>query len=236
MKFLRTEAFLGDAESSEDAVRSSELLEARLAALRQQAAALPDDAPAAERRRLALEAGYVLIDLDRRAEAWQALEPVFHQAVEDEAWQQAVEAADVLFQAEQPESVKALAHGIWLAVTYPIDPELTVAMLNHFVEETPDRSDGAAVAAATARYVVDVRAEGRQREDLSFFTGQLMGDVARRHSKVDEQEVFDFWVDRLELNDPSKFLPRLSKVLDVIVGGPWWFDRDALRARIPHDD
>lgn len=233
MKFLRTEAFLGAAEGPEDAVRSSEVLDARLTALRRQAAALPDDSPVEERRRLALEAGYVLIDLDRREEAWGELLPVFHEAIADEAWQQAVEAADILFQADRPDSVKALAHGIWLAVTYPIDPELTVAMLHHLIEETPERSDGAAVAAATARYVVDVRADGRQREDLLFFTGQLLGDVARRHSKVDEQEVFDFWVERLELNEPGKFLPRMSKVLEVIVADDWWFDRDALRARIP---
>jgi len=59
--------------------------------------------------------------------------------------------------------------------------------------------------------------------------------VARRHSQVEEQEIFDFWVQQLELDDPEKFLPRLARVLDIMTGGQWWFDRDALRNRIPEE-
>jgi hypothetical protein len=109
-------------------------------------------------------------------------------------------------------------------------------MLQHLVDETPPDSDGAAVAAAVATYIVDLRAEGKQREDLKFFTNQLMGAVARRHTNgaCDTQELFDIWIQRLELNDPAKFLPRLSKIVDVLVPeGQWWFDRDALREKIP---
>jgi hypothetical protein len=122
-----------------------------------------------------------------------------------------------------------------LGVTFPVDPELSVAMLQHLVDETPDDSDGAAVAAVTASYLVDLRAEGAERESLKFFTNQLLGQVARRHSQVEEQEIFDFWVERMELDDPSKFLPRLAKVLEVIVENDWWFDRDELRNKIPAD-
>jgi hypothetical protein len=50
---------------------------------------------------------------------------------------------------------------------------------------------------------------------------------------VEEQEIFDFWVERMELDEPAKFLPRLAKVLDVIVESDWWFDRDQLRDKIP---
>ena len=80
-------------------------------------------------------------------------------------------------------------------------------MLQHLVDESPDRSDGAAVAAATACYLVDMRAADEQREELQFFTNQLLGQVARRHSQVEEQEIFDFWVQQLELNDPENFSP-----------------------------
>ncbi len=233
MKYLQTENFLGEAECSTDAVPSTQLLEQRLGELSRELEALPEDAPTEQRYKLMLDKGYVLLDLQRKAEAWDIAEQVFLGAITGENWLQAVEATDVMFQAEQSGSVKALAHGIWLGVTFPIDPELSVAMLQHLVDETPPKSDGAAVAAATARYIVDLRAEGSQRDSLQFFTGQLLGDVARRHSQVEEQEVFDFWVERLELDDPSKFLPRLAKVLDVIVEDGWWFDRDALRAKIP---
>jgi hypothetical protein len=124
--------------------------------------------------------------------------------------------------------------GIWLGVTFPIDPEITVHLLSHVIDDTPDDSDGAAVAAATACFLADIRApEGPDRERLTFFSQQLLGKVARRHSQVESQEQFEFWIERLELNDPDKFLVRLRNVVDVLVQEDWWFDRETLQARIP---
>ena len=233
MKYLESEAFLGDNECSEDAVKSSKLLQLKLDEKRESLSALSADAPVEQRVGLNLESGYILLDLDRRDEAWQLARPLLDEALEHELWLSAVEACDILYQAEQPDSIKALAHGIWLGVTFPVDPELSVAMLQHLVDETPDTSDGAAVAAVTANYIVDLRADGPDRESLLFFTNQLLGQVARRHSQVEEQEIFDFWVERMELDDPGKFLPRLAKVLDLIIESDWWFDRDQLRKLIP---
>ena len=233
MKYLQTEAFLGEAEGSEDAVASSRLVEGKVDQLQQQLNELAPDTPLDTRLQLTLDKCYGLLELNRMEEAWSAASAALNDAVPGKLWLRAVEACDVMFQSDQPESLKALAHGIWLGVSFPIDPELTVAMLQHMVDESVDRSDGAEVAAATANYVVDIRSEGKQREDLQFFTMQMLGDVARRHSQVAEQEIFDFWIQQLELDDPSKFLPRLSSVLDVLVGSEWWFDRDALRATIP---
>ena len=236
MKYLEAETFLGDSECSEDAVKSSKLLEIKLDEKREEIAALPAAASFKQRLGLTLESGYILLDLDRADEAWELARKSLDQALEHELWLNAVEACDILYQADKPGSIKALAQGIWLGVTFPIDPELSVAMQQHLVDETPDKSDGAAVAAVTASYIVDLRAEGPDRESLKFFTNQLLGQVARRHSQVEEQEIFDFWVERMELDDPSKFLPRLAKVLEVIVEGDWWFDRDELRAKIPAHD
>ncbi len=233
MKYLEAETFLGDNECSEDAVKSSKLLELKLQENRERWDNLPADAPQSERLQLEMANGYILLDLDRRDEAWQNAKQGLTTALEHELWNIAVEACDIIYQAEREDAVKALAQGIWLGVTFPIDPELSVAMLQHLIDETPDNSDGAAVAAATACYLVDLRAEGQAREDLRFFTNQLLGQVARRHSQVEEQEIFDFWVERMALNDPSEFLPRLAKVLEVIVEDDWWFDRDLLRSRIP---
>ncbi|MES9827940.1 MAG: hypothetical protein ABW201_06740 [Candidatus Thiodiazotropha sp.] len=236
MKYLESEAFIGDNESSEDAIKSSKLLQLKLDEKGEELSALSDDFPNDKRLELQLESAYILLDLDRRQEAGQIGKAVLDQALDEELWLRAVEACDILYQSEQTESIRALAHGIWLGVTFPIDPELSVAMLQHLIDETPDKSDGAAVAAVTACYLVDIRAQGQEREDLIFFTNQLLGQVARRHSQVEEQEIFDFWIERMELNDPGKFLPRLAKVLEVIVDGDWWFDRDALRAKIPADE
>ncbi len=233
MKYLESEAFIGDNDSAEDAIKSSKLLEIKLDEKQEALAALADDAPADQRFELQLESAYILLDLDRQQEAWEIGKAVLDQSLNQALWLRAVEACDILYQSDQADAVKALAHGIWLGVTFPIDPELSVAMLQHLIDETPDNSDGAAVAAVTACYIVDLRAEGDDRKDLKFFTNQLLGQVARRHSQVEEQEIFDFWVERMELDDPAKFLPRLATVLDLIVENDWWFDRDALRAQIP---
>lgn len=233
MKYLQTETIMGDNDSAEDAVPSTQKIELRLADLQRQLAALDEAAPLEERLQLELDSGYALLELNRFEEAATLARTLFERALEADLWQQAVEACDILFQSDQADSVIALAHGIWLGVTFPIDPELTVAMLQHLIDETPDRSDGAAVAAAVANYIVDLRADHQSRENLLFFTNQLLGQVARRHSQVEEQEIFDFWVQQLELDQPDKFLPRLAKVLDVLVNGDWWYDRDSLRAKIP---
>jgi hypothetical protein len=106
--------------------------------------------------------------------------------------------------------------------------------LSHIVDDTPDDSDGAAVAAATAAFIADVRSEaGPDRDRLTFFAQQLLGRVARRHSQIESQDQFDLWIERLELDDPDKFLVRLRNVVDVLVQDQWWFDRDALQAQIP---
>jgi hypothetical protein len=233
VKYLNVDDHHNEAECSNDVIKSSDLLVSRLTELEEELASLQGE----ERLKPLLDSGYILLDLvDRKADAWKLGKEAFDIAVEHEHWLQAVEACDIIYQADQEDAVTALAHGIWLGVTYPIDPELSVAMLQHLVEETPDDSDGAGVAAAVACYLVDLRAEGNQREQLQFFTGQLLGQVARRHTNgaCDTQELFDIWMDRLELKEPDKFLPRLAMILDVLVpADQWWFDRDALRAKIP---
>lgn len=233
MKYLQSEIQLDNNECAGDAVQSKQLVELHLAELQQQIDALPSGAPVDERLHLTLDRGYAMLEANLFEHAWRIARQVLDEAVAGQLWLRAVEACDIMFQAEQPESVQALAHGIWLGVTFPIDPELSVAMLQHLVDESPDRSDGAAVAAATAGYLVELRAQGRQKEELQFFTRQMMGQVARTHSQVKEQELFEFWVEQLQLNDPDKFLPRLSRVLDLLTDGNWWFDRDRIREQIP---
>lgn len=185
------------------------------------------------RARLQLDVAEMLNALERRQEAWDIAHEAFFTCMQHEAWADAVEACDVLFQAQQPDSLAALGMGIWLAVTFPVDPELTVAMLIHVVDETPNDSDGAAVAAMVARYVVDLRADDDKHESLSFLVNNLIAMVAQRHSNVQDQEGLDRWLNHLQLRDPQIFLPRLAAVLDAIVGDKWWFDRDVLRSRLP---
>ncbi|MEI7843282.1 MAG: hypothetical protein WCI39_09640 [Gallionellaceae bacterium] len=187
-----------------------------------------------QRVRLQLDVAENLNALDRKMEAWSIAYEAFHIALDQESWQDAVEACNVLFQTSLVDALAALGMGIWLSVTFPVNPELTMAMLVHVVDETPDNSDGAALAAITARYVVDLRADDEQHENLSFFADNLIAMVAKRHSKVQDQEGMNKWLDKLALRDPQVFLPRLGKVVDVLVEGKWWFDRDALRSKLPN--
>ncbi|HEX9625738.1 MAG TPA: hypothetical protein VGA00_02240 [Acidiferrobacterales bacterium] len=233
MKYLKDDPSFRDADSGDELKESTLLLENRVEELHRRMIELPAGHAPTERAGLLLELGSALLRLEKMADAWDAARETFDIAIAAEQWELAAQACDVLFAADQPQSLAALGQGIWLAVTFPMDPELTVAMLQHVIDETPPDSDGAAVAAAVAHYIVDLRAEDRAREDLLFYTNNMIAAVARRHGNVQEQAQFDFWINKLELSDPAKFLPRLRNVVDVLVQDDWWIDREALTAKLP---
>lgn len=211
--------------------RSVEAGEAHLAALADRLRERSGDPHA--RAEVLLEQARALLRLNRAQEAWAPAREAFDLSIRGRAWERAVAACEALFLTEERDALVALGHAIWLAVTFPISPEATVEILRRVVEETPDDSDGAAVAAATAHYVADLRGEGRARDSLLFYTGQMLSDVARRHSQVETQEQFEHWRGRLELDQPDRFLPRLGQVVEVLVHGDWWIDREAIRAELP---
>jgi hypothetical protein len=234
MKYLKEDASISDADSAEDSTQSSALLEGQLADLRQQLLELPPNYDPLSRADLLLQIGRTLIRLEKNQDAWDVAREVFDIYAAREAWEGAVQACDILFLSDQAESLPALGQGIWLAVTFPMDPELTVAMLQHVIDETPPDSDGAAVAATVAHYIVDLRApEGRDRDNLFFYTNQLLASVARRHSNVLDQAAFEQWLKKLELDDPARFLPRLRNVVDVLVQDEWWIDRKVITEKLP---
>ena len=94
---------------------------------------LTNDTPLV-RARLQLDVAELLVALERKPEAWTLAREAFDAALKEDAWQDAVEACNVLFQCEQDDSVAALGMGVWLAVSFPVDPELTLAMLVHIVD------------------------------------------------------------------------------------------------------
>jgi hypothetical protein len=235
LKYIKEDPGVGNADDSTDARESTGMLERLVADLRGQLEALSPGAEALRRADLELQLGRALVRLEKGPEAWEAARKAFDLYLDEQAWEGAAQACDILFLAEQPQSLAALGQGIWLAVTYPVDPELSVALLQHVVEETPPDSDGAAVAAVTAYYLVDLRARDPQREHLLLYANQVLATVARRHSGVDGQQAFNRWIGDMELNDPALFLPRLRNVVDVLVQDDWWFDREALQAALPPD-
>lgn len=235
LKYIREDPAVGNADDSSDAAEETGKLKRLVADLRGQLAGLSPRAETLRRADLLLQLGRALVRLEQQAEAWAAAREAFDLYLAEQAWEGAAQCCDVLFLSDQPESLIALGHGIWLAVTYPVDPELSVALLQRVVEETPPDADGAAVAAVTAYYLVDLRAREPQRDHLLLYANQVLATVARRHSGVDGQENFNKWIEDMELNDPALFLPRLRNVVDVLVQDDWWFDREALQAALPAD-
>jgi hypothetical protein len=224
---------IGD-KSGIDLAESRPSLQALLKEHEQHLQALPADGDPLERARVRLDIAETLLALQRRKESWDTAREVFDVFASAEAWQDAVEACDVLFQCEQEHSLAALGNGVWLAVTFPVPAQLTVAMLQHIVDETPDTSDGAAVAAMAAHYIAGLRTEGKERDSLTFFTNQLVASVAKRHRGIEnDPDMIKMWIEILGLNDVKELLSRLSLMLDAITGDNWWIDRDALRARLP---
>jgi hypothetical protein len=235
LKYIKEDPAVGNADSSEDAREATGMLKRLVSELRGELAELSPGAGTLRRADLLLQLGRALVRLEDRGESWAAAREAFDLYLAERAWEGATQACDILFLSDQPLSLAALGQGIWLAVTYPVDPELSVALLQHVVDETPPDADGAAVAAVTAHYLVDLRAREPQREHLLIYTNQVLATVARRHSGVESQEDFNRWIEDMELSDPAAFLPRLRNVVDVLVQDDWWFDRAALQAALPVD-
>lgn len=233
MNYLNNSPLIQGAEEAQDAHSPLDLPKQKLQYLTTQLEHHPTHS--LNRAYLLLELGLIQLQLEQRVQAWETAQEAFNIFALAEEWEGAVQGCHIMFLANQENSLVALGNGIWLAVTYPIDIEMSVMMLEHLVDETPDHSDGAAIAGATAHYLVDLRAQGGspQRENLLFYTNQLLAKVARRHSQVEDQNSFKIWFKQLELDVPEKFIKRLSQILEVLVQGQWWIDKEALRTKLP---
>lgn len=216
---------------------SKEQIASKAKTLKNQLDSLTEDTPSGNRADLLLDLSGLLVALETKEDdenCWQYAREAFDLYIIQESWGEAVKACDILFESDQPASIVALANGIWLAVTYPVEPELTIRMLEHIIEDTPDKSDGAAIAAISAHYIADIRCgDEKLHNSLTFMTRNLVASVAQKHGKVKTQQDMDAWLDRLHLREPGQFLPRLSRVLDLMVEDQWWFDREELRSKLP---
>jgi hypothetical protein len=222
-----------EAIRSIDQSESIQEIREALADARRRLKSMPDDGSPVDRARILMDVAEPLLGLGQGADAWMNAREAFSVFIDYECWQDAVEAADILYQCEQADSIAALGQGIWLAVTYPVNAQSTVTLLNYVIDETPDDSDGAAVAAMAAHYIADLRTEGEEKTSLTFLTTQMIARVAKRHRGIEDQETLNVWIEMLQLNDIPELLKRLAAIVDVMVGDKWWFDRDELRARLP---
>ncbi len=189
-----------------------------------------------ERANLQLEIAEIMLDVAESGmpeAAWGLAKEAFKLFMDNDEIEAAVRSLDCLYRTELPSAIVALGHAMWLSVTYPIDTELSILMMKSLIDDTPAKSDGAAVAAVTAHYLADLRLEGDKRDSVMFLTTNMIAQVAERHSNVKDQSQLNFWMDKLELNDPQLFLPKLAQVIDALVAENWWFDKNKLREKLP---
>ncbi|MEO1939232.1 hypothetical protein [Candidatus Thioglobus sp.] len=229
-KYLNKDQNIFDGDDGEDVYANEEQLQVKLDYFEKQLADLHDDAPVEDRINHLIEIGRIQVERYKGSDAWEKSFSAFDLAQKNELWNLAVEACDVMFLSEGPEALKALGHALWLGVTFPIDAEITVAMLQHLVEESPKEADTRAIAAATAHYITSIRC-GKD-DDLTFFASQMIASVADDHSHVSDQSTFDLWRKTLQLDKPEVFLKKLSGAIDQLVGDKWWIDRDKIRAKL----
>ena len=225
------------AETGADAAVSIAAIKARLDRLEtrlreQRSAAEPNPVTIAK---LDKDAAWLLLELGQRDRAWQRARKQFDSLFAACDWPAVIDLCDLLFQCDHADSLVALGQGVWLAVTFPVNPKITIDMLQHVIDETADDADGAAVAAATAVYVHDLRKELVEDPGLYVDAMQMLATVGRRHAEAWDQAAFDQWIEKMELDNPGKFLIRLRNVIDVLVQDQWWFDRDQVQAGLPDD-
>jgi hypothetical protein len=232
LNYLNTEQFDLGAECQSDAAVSTEALTRKVELIEQRIDQLgtSDNEQKAE---LDHQLAQILIELDQGKLAWRKAFPVLEFHLAKQEWEQATVVCGTLFRCNEPDSLAALGHALWLSITFPVNVTLTIAQLQHVINDTPSDSDGAAVAAAVASYVLDLRGSQNKSDDATLAVGQMMNEVARRHGNVDSQEDFDQWFRRLELDQPAKLLVRMRNIIDVLVQDQWWIDRDALQKLIP---
>ncbi len=225
------------AETGADAVVSTAALKARLERLetRLDERRSASEADPAVIAKLDKDAARLLLELGQHKRAWQRARAQFDPLFAVRDWPAVIDLCDLLFRCNEADSLAALGQGVWLAVTFPVNPKITIDMLQHVIDETADDADGAAVAAAVAVYVHDLRKEQVEDPGLYVDAMQMLTTVARRHAGVHDQAAFDQWIERMELDSPEKFLVRLRNVIDVLVQDQWWFDRDQVQAALPDD-
>ncbi len=232
-KYLNKEQNVFDAEEGEDVYANEEQLLAKLDYFEAKLLSQDENTPVEDEINNLLEIGRIQVERYKGADAWDRGSKAFNLAIDNELWELAVEACDVMFLSEGPGALKALGHALWIGVTFPIDAEMTVAMLQHLVEESPKGADTKAYAAAVAHYIASIRCG--TDDDLTLFASQMIAAVADEHSHVSNQSTFDLWRKTLELDKPEVFLKKLSIAVDQLVGERWWIDKDKIRARLDYE-
>lgn len=195
--------------------------------------ALPADCDPVEKSRLMLDIAECHLGLDQTDQAHSWAHQSIAALIQQEQWPLVVDACDIIYNCGKDDALVALGNGIWLSVTFPVDPNISIQLLHHIVDETPDDSDGAAVAAMLAHYLAETRSSDKDHKNLTFITNQIVTQVAKRHRNIEDEKTLQTWIKMYQLDEIDQLLPKMAIILDTIVDNQWWYDRDDIRSRLP---
>ncbi len=229
-KYLNKDKDVFDAEDSEDAHATQKQLDGQLIYYQDQLTNPPENYPIDDKIHALLQIARIQSERYQGQEAWDNAFEAFTLAEQHQLWEAAVEACNTLFLTQGPDALVALGHALWLGITFPVNPELTVAVLQHLVDESPNESDTKAVAATVAHYIAETRS-GKD-SDLTFFTNQLLASVADNHSHISDQGSFNVWHKAMGLDNPDTFLPKLSGAIDQLIANKWWVDKQKIYTQL----
>ena len=234
MNYLNRHYFDLGADSQEEAQVSVAVIKQKLALLESELSKTGCDTKTAIATKVQQQAE-LYQQLEDTNRAWQLARGTVDTFIEHEEWESAVLSCEIMYRTNHQDALIALGHALWLSITYPVDATLTLAQLQYVIDETPSDSDGAAIAAAVAGYIAEIRTQPDDSNDITLAVGQMMHDVSRRHGQVTNEDEFRAWVQRLELDRPEKFLIRMRNIIDVLVQDQWWIDRHALQSKLPEN-
>ena len=111
MSEQQSDTSITDAVKSIDQSESVKEIQQALAQARKRLKSTPDDGSPVERARALLDVAEPQLGLGQGRDAWMHAREAFSVFVDYEQWQDAAEAADILYQCEQPDSIAALGQG-----------------------------------------------------------------------------------------------------------------------------
>ncbi|MBF0284751.1 MAG: hypothetical protein HQL51_09860 [Magnetococcales bacterium] len=130
-----------------------------------------------------------------------------------------------------PDVHKALAQAAWMALKWDAPtPEATVILYNLLVTIGP-RHRAAGALSSLANLLVKLRGPRHADPELAHAQALQMLRFTSNAQGVepDNQEAFLQWVADHQLNDPEVIIPPVFELIDALVQGDWWIDREAVQ-------
>lgn len=128
-----------------------------------------------------------------------------------------------------PLAYHAMAQAAWLALkTNASIPNVVLTLYNLLVSVGP-RHEAAGAIASLANLMCDLRTPDHAEAELARIQAQQMLRYVGDGQRLESQEEFSAWVRDQKLDEPDHFIPQVMSLIDHLVAGEWWIDRQGLQ-------